>query len=313
MWQSDLFSVVKWLLIVGIVSVIAYVAICIFLVLVQQRFIFFPSSVIEITPENINLPYEDVWLTVCEKKGKLDRIHGWWMPANSYRSHFPNVLLYFHGNGVNIGANLEQAYKFHKLGFDVLLIDYRGYGLSTGNFPSEAQMYQDIEIVWNYLVNQRQINPQNILVYGHSLGGAIAIELATRHPKMAGLIIQSSFTSMQNMVNYQGGIYKFFPVKILLHQKFDSISKLSKLDIPICLVHGTEDISVPAYMSEQLFAVTPAEIKDLYMVSRAEHNNVATIAGDEYLHRINKFVHQLKNNYLNQKQVFKVAIKAKVD
>ncbi|WP_293130776.1 alpha/beta hydrolase [Okeania sp. SIO3I5] len=173
--------------------VIAYIAICIFLVLVQKQFIFFPSSVIEITPENVNLPYQDVWLPVSEKKGKLEQIHGWWIPASSYRSDFEGVVLYFHGNGVNIGANVEQAYKFHKLGFDVLLIDYRGYGLSTGNFPSEAQIYQDIEIVWNYLVNQRQINPQSILVYGHSLGGAIAIELATRHPEMANQIQELTF------------------------------------------------------------------------------------------------------------------------
>ena len=299
MWQSDLFSLVKWLLIFGIVLVIAYIAICIFLVLVQKRFIFFPSSVIEITPENVNLSYENVWLPVSEKKGKLEQIHGWWIPANSYRSDFQDVVLYFHGNGANIGAHVEQAYKFHKLGFDVLLIDYRGYGRSTGNFPSEAQIYQDIEIVWNYLVNQRQINPQNILVYGHSLGGAIAIELATRHPQMAGLIIKSSFTSMQNIVNARGGIYKFFPLKLLLHQKFDSISKLRKLELPILLIHGTEDLLVPAYMSEELFAVTPAKIKDLYIVPGANHNNVTAIAGDEYLHRINQFVNQLKHHYPN--------------
>jgi len=299
MWQSYLFSLVKWLLILGIVLVIAYIAICIFLVLVQKRFIFFPSSVIEITPKNVNLSYEDVWLPVSQKKGNLEQIHGWWIPVNSYRSDFQGVVLYFHGNAANIGANVEQAYKFHKLGFDVLLIDYRGYGLSTGNFPSEAQIYQDIEIVWNYLVDIRKINPQNILVYGHSLGGAIAIELATRYPQMAGLIIKSSFTSMENMVNSQGGIYKFFPVKLLLNQKFDSISKLRKLDIPILLVHGTEDVLVPAYMSEELFAVTPTEIKDLYMVPGAGHNNVAAIAGDEYLHKINQFVEQLNDNSPN--------------
>ncbi|NEQ40047.1 MAG: alpha/beta hydrolase, partial [Okeania sp. SIO3I5] len=145
------------------------------------------------------------------------------------------------------------------------------------------------------------INPQNILVYGHSLGGAIAIELATRHPEMAGLIIKSSFTSMENMVNYQGGIYKFFPVKLLLHQKFDSISKLRKLELPILLIHGTEDSLVPPYMSEELFAVTPAKIKDLYIVPGAAHNNVTAIAGDEYLHRINQFVNQLKHHYPNLK------------
>ncbi len=285
---------------IGIVLAIAYVTICIFLVLVQQVFIFFPSSVIEITPENVNLPYEDVWLSVLSEKGKLEKIHGWWISANSDTVN-RGVLLYFHGNGVNIGANVEEVYRFHKLGFDVLLIDYRGYGLSTGNFPSEAQIYQDIEVVWNYLVNQRKINPQNILVYGHSLGGAIAIELATRYPKMAGLIIQSSFTSIQDMVNYIGGIYRFFPIKLLLHQKFDSMTKLRKLDIPIMLVHGEEDISVPAYMSEELFAATPTEIKDLYIVPGADHNNVAAIAGDEYLHRINKFVNQLNNHSLNHK------------
>ena len=299
--QSHLFSVLKWLLIVVIVSIITYISICIFLILVQQRFIFFPSSVIQITPENVNLSYEDVWLSVFQKKGKLEKIHGWWIPGLSYRSDFQYVVLFFHGNSSNIGGNVQNAYRFHKLGFDVLLIDYRGYGRSTGDFPSEAQIYQDIEIVWNYLVNQRQINPQNILVYGQSLGGSIAIELATRHPQMAGLIIQSSFTSMENMVNYRGGYYKFFPIKLILHQKFDSLSKLRKLDIPILLVHGKDDVSVPAYMSEQLFAVSPAKIKDLYIVPGANHGNVAAIAGDEYLHRINEFVNQLKNRSLNHK------------
>lgn len=289
------FYVVKWLLFVGIALIIAYIAICIFLVLFQKRLIFFPSSIIEITPENVNLPYEDVWLSVFHKKGKLEKIHGWWIPANFNRSYFQYVVLYFHGNAGNIGANVEQAYEFHKLGFDVLLIDYRGYGLSTGNFPSEAQIYEDIEIVWNYLVNQRQINPKNILVYGHSLGGAIAIELATRHPQMSGLIIKSSFTSIQNIVNYKGGIYKFFPVKLLLNQKFDSISKLRKLDIPILLIHGTKDVLVPTYMSQELFAVTPVKIKDLYIVPDASHNNITAIAGDKYLHKINEFVNKLNH------------------
>ncbi|NEP86428.1 MAG: alpha/beta hydrolase [Okeania sp. SIO2C2] len=294
MWQFHYFLVAKLILIVGIVLAIAYVAVCIFLVFLQQRFMFFPSSVIKITPKDVNLSYEDVWLSASKKKGKLEQIHGWWIPANSEVSNFQGVLLYLHGNGINIGANVEQAYRFQKLGFDVLLIDYRGYGRSKGNFPSEAQIYQDVEIVWNYLVNQREINPQNILVYGHSLGGAIAIELAIRHPKMAGLIIQSSFTSMQGMVDYRGRMYRFFPIKLILHQIFDSITKLRKLDIPIMLIHGREDGSVPAYMSEKLFAVTPAKIKDLYIVPGADHNDVAAIAGDEYLERLNKFINRLK-------------------
>ncbi len=296
MWQFDLVFVVKWLLIVGAVLAIVYLCACIFLVFMQQRFIFLPSSAVKITPENINLFYEDVWLPISQEKGKLEKIHGWWIPHNSDASSFKGVLLYLHGNAINIGANLEQADPFHKLGFDILLVDYRSYGRSIGNFPSEAQVDQDAEIAWNYLVHQRQISPQDILVYGHSLGGAIAIELATRHPQMAGLVIEGSFTSIENMIHYLGGIYRIFPAKLLLHQKFDSIKKLKKLDIPILLIHGTADDSVPAYMSEQLFEVAPAEIKDLYIVPDAGHHHIFATAGDEYLHKINEFVNQFKNH-----------------
>ena len=283
---------VKYLLIVGLILAIAYLAMCIFLVLVQRRLIFFPSSVIEMTPENVQLPYEDVWLPVSTKKGKLEQIHGWWISANSLNQDLKGVLLYLHGNSVNIGVNVEQAYRFYKLGFDVFLVDYRGYGLSQGNFPSEVQVYQDVEIVWDYLINQRGIEPKDIFVYGHSLGGAIAIELATRHPEMAGLIIQGSFTSMSDVVHNMG-TYRIFPINLLLHQRFDSMTKLQKLKIPIMLIHGRLDELLPASMSERLFQASSAEIKDLYLVPDAGHNNVAAVAGDEYLDRVSRFVNQL--------------------
>ncbi|MDJ0553144.1 MAG: alpha/beta fold hydrolase [Microcoleaceae cyanobacterium MO_207.B10] len=293
MWLSNFFPVWKWFLIIVVVLAIAYIGICILLVLVQRRLIFVPSSVIQMTPENVQLRYEDVWLPVSSQEGKLEEIHGWWIPANSAKQDVKRVLLYLHGNGVNIGVNVEQAYRFYKLGFDVFLVDYRGYGLSRGNFPSEVQVYQDVEIVWDYLINQRGINPKNIVVYGHSLGGAIAIELGTRYPEMAGLIIQSSFTSMADVVNNMGN-YRIFPIDLLLHQRFDSISKLRQLEIPIMLIHGREDRLVPADMSEKLFAVSPAKIKDLYLVADAGHNNVAATAGDKYLDRVSSFVSQLR-------------------
>lgn len=244
------------------------------------------------TPENVQLPYEDVWLPVSTKKGKLEQIHGWWISANSLNQDLKGVLLYLHGNSVNIGVNVEQAYRFYKLGFDVFLVDYRGYGLSQGNFPSEVQVYQDVEIVWDYLINQRGIEPKDIFVYGHSLGGAIAIELATRHPEMAGLIIQGSFTSMSDVVHNMG-TYRIFPINLLLHQRFDSMTKLQKLKIPIMLIHGRLDELLPASMSERLFQASSAEIKDLYLVPDAGHNNVAAVAGDEYLDRVSRFVNQL--------------------
>ena len=149
-----------------------------------------------------------------------------------------------------------------------------------------------MEIVWDYLINQRGIEPKDIFVYGHSLGGAIAIELATRHPEMAGLIIQGSFTSMSDVVHNMG-TYRIFPINLLLHQRFDSMTKLQKLKIPIMLIHGRLDELLPASMSERLFQASSAEIKDLYLVPDAGHNNVAAVAGDEYLDRVSRFVNQL--------------------
>ena len=159
------FQLLLW---TGIITAIAYCAICLFLFIKQPRFIFFPSAVIEKTPEFFNLPYEEVWLSV-PKTGKVEHIHGWWIEAKQ-----PNakVLLYLHGNGINVGANIAHANRFHQLGFSVLLIDYRGYGRSEGMFPNEKRVYEDAVTAWNYLVQQQEIPPSQIFLYGHSLGGA---------------------------------------------------------------------------------------------------------------------------------------------
>jgi alpha-beta hydrolase superfamily lysophospholipase len=122
----------------------------------------------------------------------VERIHVWWIAAQPDAK----VLLYLHGNGINMGAAVANAHQFHQLGFSVLLIDYRGYGRSEGSFPTETRVYQDAVTAWDYLVKQRQIQPSQIFLFGHSLGGAIAIDLAVQHPDAAGLIVESSFTSM---------------------------------------------------------------------------------------------------------------------
>jgi Lysophospholipase len=151
------------------------------------------------------------------------------------------TLLYLHGRGLNIGANITQSYRFRQLGFSVLLIDYRGYGRSQGSFPKESQVYEDAEVAYNYLVKQRQLLPSQILFYGHSMGGAVAIELAIRHPEAAGLIVHNSFTSMVDMVE-SNAYMRFFPVRLLLTQRFDSLAKVKSLRMPILFVHGIADL-----------------------------------------------------------------------
>lgn len=283
------FLLSKLLMIVAVFLFTAYTAACLFLLFAQNRFIFFPSQTITTTPEAYQLPYQDVWLAVPGPSGKIERVHGWWIPAVSTSA---DTVLYLHGNGLNVSANVEHAHRWHQLGLSVLLIDYRGYGRSVGDFPTESQVYQDVEAAWVHLVQERGIQPSRIFVYGHSLGGAIAIELALRHPEIAGLIVEGTFTSARAMVDFQGR-YWMFPVDLLLTQKFDSIRKVPQLKMPLMFIHGTEDTVVPASMTEQLFQLAP-EPKQLYLVSQAGHNDVAQVAGADYLQQINRFVNLVK-------------------
>lgn len=269
---------------------IAYLSACLYLFLEQKRFIFFPSTAIEITPADFNLVYQEVWLPVKNQGGKVERIHGWWIPGNGEKT-----LLYLHGNGINIGANVAHADRFHQLGFSVLLIDYRGYGRSEGNFPTETAVYQDAETAWNYLVKEKKIAAKQIFIYGHSLGGAIAIDLAVKYPDAAGVIVQSSFTSMRQMVDNMG-YYRIFPSSLLLHQKFDSISKVAYLKIPVLFIHGVADEMIPDRMSQKLFAAAP-EPKQLFLAPEAGHNDVAEITGEKYFQVIRDFLRLVNHQH----------------
>jgi uncharacterized protein len=274
----------KLLFFIGKLLPIAYIFSCILLFILQTRFIFQPTAIIQKTPDAFNIPYEEVWLPITNKSGKVEKIHGWWIPAQSQlslgagtgapplqRRDINRVLLYLHGNGLNIGANINQSYRFRQLGFSVLLIDYRGYGRSQGGFPNESQVYEDAETAYNYLVNQRQLSPSKIVLYGHSLGGAVVIELAIKHPEAAGLIVQSSFTSMADMIE-NNALMRIFPVRLLLTQKFDSLAKIPSLQMPVLFVHGTADPLIPATMSKILYAAS-SEPKEFLLVPNAKHNN----------------------------------------
>ncbi|MBW3585233.1 MAG: lysophospholipase [Cyanobacteria bacterium 0813] len=318
------FLLYKSVIAFGIVLAVAYSAACVFLFVAQGKFIFFPARAIETTPDDFQLKYQDVWLPISTKTGAVESVHGWWIPASETPPSPPlarggarkgesllatpqsergavapvpplnkgglgKVVLYLHGNGSNVGANVEHANRFHRLGLSVLVIDYRGYGKSQGDFPSESQVYEDAQLAWDYLVKQRGVNPNQIYIYGHSLGGAIAIDLAVGHPEAAGLIVEGSFTSTRAMVNFQKGLFWMFPIDLLLTQRFNSISKVDRLQMPVLFIHGTADNIVPVEMSKKLFDAAP-EPKQLYIVPGGGHTNVAQIGGAEYLQIVSQFL-----------------------
>ncbi|MDJ0733111.1 MAG: alpha/beta fold hydrolase [Nostocaceae cyanobacterium] len=283
-----LFNLLVW---VSIVTGISYGAVCLWLFFNQTRFIFFPSAVIETTPEFFSLNYEEVWLSVKGDSNKVERIHGWWIPNQQPEA---KVLLYLHGNGINIGANVAHANRFYQLGFSVLLIDYRGYGRSDGSFPNEVQVYEDAAVAWDYLVQQKQIPPSQIFIYGHSLGGAVAIDLAVKQKEAAGLIVESSFTSVKDVVIHRNNFW-MFPVDLMLTQRFESINKVSNLKMPVLFIHGTADLTVPSFMSQNLYKAAP-EPKTIMMVTGAGHNNAAEVAAYEYIQAVKSLIEQSKTS-----------------
>ncbi|BAY58046.1 hypothetical protein NIES2135_49190 [Leptolyngbya boryana NIES-2135] len=263
-----------------------YAIVCFVLFLIQSRFIFFPTRTIYQTPADLGLSAEEVWIPVKNWFGKPERIHAWWVQGSK-----PNLgtVLYFHGNGGTLGG-IDQMDRIHQLGFSVLVISYRGYGKSEGGFPSESQVYADAEAAWNYLTQTRNIPPKQITIYGYSIGGAVAIDLATKHPEARALVTQSTFTSLQDMAE-RNPYFRVFPLEIILTQRFNSIDKVRSLKIPAFFIHGDADELVPPAMSQALYNATPTE-KQLLFIPGAKHNDAEFTI--EHLETIRKFVDQIQ-------------------
>lgn len=271
-------------IIAGINLLVFYALACTFLWARQSHFIFMPRREIKKTPAIYRLPYEDVYVSIDSPNGQRERIHGWWIPAHTLSD---KTLLYLHGSAINIGANVDHARRFHNLGFAVFLVSYRGYGLSDGEFPSEEQVYADAEAAWNYLVKEKGIAPNSIFIYGHSIGGSIAIDLAVRHPDAAGLIVEAAFTSIIDMALLQYR-YRFLPMDLIVDQKFDSLEKVGRLKMPVLYMHGTKDNRVPSAMSRRLYEKTSSP-KRLKFIKGGGHNNSASVGGEDYLRSIREF------------------------
>ncbi|MFW0759496.1 alpha/beta hydrolase [Pseudomonas sp. H11T01] len=212
-------------------------------------------------------------------------IHGWWWPAE--RANAP-AILYLHGVRWNLTGQLFRIEQLRALGYSVLAIDYRGFGQSQGDLPSETSVYEDARIAWERL-KVLQPDASKRLIYGHSLGGAVAIDLAAELGQTAakdhtpvparGLIIESTFTSLADVATAVANTS--LPVRWLLSQKFDSIDKIAEIHMPLLVVHGLDDRYVPPRFSEQLFNAA-LEPKHLLLVPGATHNNSMSLGGQTY-------------------------------
>ncbi len=237
--------------------------------------IFFPTRKIELRPDYVGLSYEDVYF----KSADGVRLNGWFIPASPSS---PTVLL-CHGNAGNIGHRLGIIRIFNRLNLNVFIFDYRGYGRSSGR-PSEKGTYQDARAAYDYLLSRDDIDRDKIIFYGKSLGGAVAIELATRVNPCA-LISESAFTSTLDIGRE---IYPFLPLRIIITMKYDNLSKIKGLRPPKLIIHSIDDEIVPFRHGRRLFEEAP-EPKQFYQMTGG-HNEAVDLAEDEFAERIDRFL-----------------------
>jgi pimeloyl-ACP methyl ester carboxylesterase len=255
----------------------------------QRELIFRPSRELSNTPASWGLAFEEVWLKVASDDAS-QRVYGWWIPA---ADPLAPAMLYLHGSRWNIGNNLSRIARLHQMGYAVLAIDYRGFGRSDGELPSESQAYEDADAGWEEL-KRRVTEPGRRLIYGHSLGGAVAIDLAVRRPEAAALIVESTFTSIADMVS--SSPYWFIPAGLILTQHFDSLAKIGRLKIPIMFVYGTADRFVPPSMSERLYAAANTP-KRLLRVEGAGHSNASAVAYEKVHRALADFATLARSRY----------------
>ncbi len=288
------------------IGVISYTTFCIYLFQQQRSFVFDPNRPITTLPSHpkFRLPYENVTIPTGAQQ-----MQGWWIPAPTAEEEIevlpneparilksPMVVLMLKGRGGNRSSqsHLARTKGLRQLGFAILLVDYRGYGDSDGDLPSESSLYKDSQAAWNYLTKVRQIPPERIVIYGESMGGAVAIDLASKRPQAAGLIVQSSFTSMSAAIKQFDWLH-LLPIDMLLTQRFNSLAKVRSLQMPVLYLHGTADQVVPAYMSQQLYEATPSQTpKELLLIPGRSHFAIYRPGRFSYLQAVERLATKIE-------------------
>lgn len=222
-----------------------------------------------------DLATEDVWLQTPDGL----RLHGWWI-------HHPEArgsILYCHGSSGSIVHRVDVFRGLARLRMNVLAFDYRGYGQSTG-VPSERGLYADVRAAYDHLVGPLGQSPERLLLFGHSLGGAVAVEAASDR-SAAGLVVEASFTDLRDMAR---ALNPQLPLHWVCRNEFRSVEKVAELRLPKLFVHGTADATVPLEIGRRLHAAA-ADPKELYLVDRGGHNDLHVHGGEAYLHRLERF------------------------
>ena len=243
---------------------------------IESHFVFAPQKRLDNFPADFNMKFRDVYLDAPD--GIV--LHGWFFPAASGGP----VILFCHGNAGNISHRLDYIQLLARLGANVFIFDYRGYGKSSGK-PSEKGLYIDALCAYDYLVNREKIKPEDIIILGRSLGAAAAIEIASKRDARS-LILESGFLSIRHMARH---MLIFSLISPLIPQSYNNLEKIKHISMPKLIMHGDRDKIVPFYMGKRLFQEA-REPKYFYAVKGAGHNDTFVVGERKYMDVLSEFI-----------------------
>lgn len=259
----------------AVVVVATYAGVCVLVGWFQARLIYFPSRDLRSTPADIGLAYEEVTLQTEDRVA----LGAWSVSAPQARG----TVIYCHGNAGNIADRLTGIRLLAGMGVNVLAFDYRGYGRSEGS-PDEQGTYRDADAAWRYVVEARGEAAERVILFGESLGGAVAIELASRRP-VGALIVEATFTSLVDVAQRH---YPLLPVGLLLRHRYDSIERIGLVPCPKLFIHAREDELVPPELARRLY--DKAQPPKRFLETPGGHNTGGFTYGSDYAQQVAEFL-----------------------
>ncbi len=250
----------------------------------EKGTVFFPERGFFEIPEDYGLIYEDVYFLAADRV----KLHGWFVQGSD---NTRDTILWFHGNAGNISHRLDNLYQLRQAtGLNIFIFDYREYGLSEGEI-SKAGTFLDADGVFEYMTKERGLATEEILLFGRSLGTALALHLAKRD-RYLGVALEAAFTSTQEM----RALYApFIPRPDPREVAYDNLANIHKVRSPLLFIHGQRDFVIPERMARSLFKLSPKP-KFFYQVPLASHNDTYLVGGHHYFDRWREFVEYCREN-----------------
>lgn len=228
-------------------------------------------------PDYYGWKFEEVILSVGNYQ-----TYGWFIPPDNNPKGY---VLFSHGNAGNIADRLESVSIFRKMDLGVLVYDYGGYGKSTGT-PSEKRCCEDAYFMWLWLTREKKILPQNIILFGRSLGGAVTADLATR-VECAGVVLESTFLST---IEVAKDIFGWVPKFFAKGNEFNTREKVPKIKAPVLVIHSPEDTLVRYYHGKKIYELVNSE--KYFLEIKGDHNNGFVLTGDKYVEELRAFIYR---------------------